>query len=102
MGVGSEAFSVRAASRHYGISTVVLAREIRLGRLRAARLAPKRYLILRQDLEAWLDSLAIIPSVGREGGGLENLSRSPAVEQGLRGALRRVHALAEQALEGQR
>lgn len=56
--------SIRSLSARTGISREVLRREIAEGRLRAAQLGPRRYMVLRQDFEQWIASRVIRPSAG--------------------------------------
>ena len=56
------AFSIRQISRVYGVGRRTVSDAIRRGELPAAKLTPKRFVILRRDFEAWLRSHAAFPT----------------------------------------
>ena len=55
------ALSVLGLNREYGAYRTVIAAVIYAGDLSAARLSEKRLVVLRTDLETWLQSKAIQP-----------------------------------------
>ncbi|HBZ72826.1 MAG TPA: hypothetical protein DEP35_25075 [Deltaproteobacteria bacterium] len=67
-------FSVAALARELRTSKSTIAAEIRSGRLRAARIGKRRYLILAKDVEAWA-----FPSPPRELGRQPTLPSLPSI-----------------------
>ena len=61
-----EAFSVRGAAQHYGVSRHLVSGAVRRGELPAACFGARRLLILRADLERWIRSHAVKPTAHAE------------------------------------
>ena len=62
--MATAASSVRGISRRYGIAREIVTKAIREGALRAARLGPRKVVILHHDAEAWLHAAAQRPTAG--------------------------------------
>ena len=58
-----DAFSAREVERRYGIDRGTISAAIQAGELRAHRLGRRRFLVLRADLERWLESFVVKPSL---------------------------------------
>ena len=56
--------SLRQAAREYGFDRGTLSGAIQRGELRAYRPTPRRYRLLRSDIEAWLRRYTVKPGPG--------------------------------------